>query len=141
MLPSPLKFEYPSPLPHLTISIANVLKHPTLAHTPIARLYKEKPSAIKIASVTLSTGSLECMIAMSTGEVFLYKFAEASLSSKEPEDYFMESQESEAGQATVDEITNLSHLANPTADGFKPVMMLTAGRGQVVATAVSDIGE
>ena len=142
VLPSPLRFEYPSPLSHLSISVQNVLQHPTLSHTPLARFYKKSPDLVTITSVALSTDSLECLIAMSTGEVFVYKFEEASSSSKPKvtEDYFNAGTDGVAQTQPVEEIISLRHLANHSADGFKPVMLLSAGRGPVVDMAVCDIG-
>jgi hypothetical protein len=80
---------------------------------------------------------------MSTGEVFVYKFEEASSSSRprEVEDDFFSVGAIGVAQAQPEEIIGLRHLANHTADGFKPVMLLTTGRGPVVDMAVSNIGE
>ncbi len=105
---------------------------------PLAALYKTQPQQVKIAQIDISKGSLECLIAMSTGDVFVYKFGEATASSKGQSDYFPVTEE-EAG--VPQEITSLGHLANSGADGFKPVMLLSVNRGAVVSMRISDIGK
>lgn len=152
VLPTPLRFEYPAPLPHLTISISNILRHPSLAHTPLAQLYRSDPSKVRIMGVELSKQSLEVAITMQTGEVLVYKFGEANarlamnappLQGAEDQSYFPTTPQvnrTESKVEHVEELISTAHLANWKADGFKPVTVLTTRRGQVIETALSDIG-
>lgn len=157
--PSPLRFEYPSPLPHLTISITNLIKHPSLRHLPIARLFKTNPTRVRITGIDIAQATLECLIHVESGEVFIHKFG--TTKEKPPDfdnapvpntagtdqSYFEEAagQDAYDGIADVDQIaeplTSTAHLANWRDDGFKPVTILTTRRGPVVASAMSDIGK
>ena len=158
LLPTPLRFEYPCPLPHLTISISEYLKHPDVAHLPLAKLWEDDRSKVRIKSVHLAREALECVITFSTGEVIVTKFGEGKAgpgdeveeldgdeSSGPPLDgYFPQTPVASSSAAPknewVEEVTEIGHLAKWKEDGFKPVAMITLKRGEVVACAVSDIG-
>jgi syntaxin-binding protein 5 len=158
-MPTPLRFEYPSPLPHLTISITNLLKHPSLKHLPVAALYKSNPSRTRITGINLAKTTLECLIHVESGEVFIYKFG---VPKERPSDYddttipgtattddsYFSAPMSEdpydgyeGVEQAVESLTSITHLANWKIDGFKPVTVLTTRRGPVIATALSDIGK
>lgn len=156
VLPTPLRFEYPNPLPHLTISIGEWLRHPDLSHLPIAKQWATDRSQVQIASVYLARESLECVVTFVSGEVIVTKFAQAKAESvheansvaeeddeRDPSspraDYFP--QQPAQGHDWFEEITEIDHLAKYATDGFKPVAVLTVRRGEVVTCAVSDIGE
>lgn len=154
LLPSPLHFEYPNPLPHLTISIAEYLKHPDVKHLPLARLWEQDRSKVRIKSVHLAREALECTITMVSGEVIVTKFGEARKGSRhtpdEDEDdspkdsYFPKTPEPaqvEHKVEYVEEITEIGHLAKWNMDGFKPVAIFTLKRGEPLQCSVSDIGE
>ena len=148
ILPTPLRFEYPGPLPHLTINLGEYLTHPDLAHLPLARLWELDRSKVKVASVNLARESLECTIGMSTGEVIITKFHQGKGAADEDLDaeedgYFpkhtLPSQN--GGEGWVEEVTEVGHLAKMGSDGFKPVAIFTLKRGEATKSAVSDIGE
>lgn len=165
ILPTPLRFEYPGPLPHLSISIGEYLKHPDVAHLPLAKLWETDRSKVRIKSVHLAREALECVITMSTGEIIVTKFGEGkknasdddeieqldgghvhgegALEAKNKDSYFPpQSPESADGNKGewVEEVTEIGHLARWRQDGFKPVAIFTLKRGEAVRCAVSDIG-
>jgi syntaxin-binding protein 5 len=159
VMPMPLRFEYPAALPHLTISVTNLIKHPSLRHLPIASLYKNTPTRLRITGIDLAKTTLECLIHVESGEVFVYKFGTPK---ERPPDY---SENTVPPTATTDttyfseavpedpydgyedteqlaeSLTPTTHLANWKNDGFKPVTILTTRRGPVIATALSDVGK
>lgn len=160
LLPTPLRFEYPGPLPHLTISIGEYLKGLDMAHLPLAKLWSTDRSAVRIKAVHLAREALECVVTMSTGEIIVTKFGEAKKGAREDdleelnddlatpggESYFpltkTDSADPGAGkQEWVEEVTEIGHLARWKEDGFKPVAIFTLKRGEAVACAVSDIGQ
>lgn len=147
LLPSPLRFEYPNPLPHLTISIGDYVSHPSVAHLPLARLWREDRPQVKIASVHLAAEALECIVTMISGETIVTKFGESQRDAVDLETLRLESDQgisyfpSGPGDATVEEVTDLTDLADHKVDGFKPVAIVTTRRGGVIACAVSDIGK
>lgn len=115
-----------------------------MAHLPLAKLFKSDPTKVRISGVELAKQSLELAIHMQTGEVLVYKFGEADarVAMVEPtqvhtEGYFPADTKGEH----VEELTNISHLANWKSDGFKPATVLTTRRGPVVDIAMSDIGK
>ncbi|KAK4685038.1 hypothetical protein P7C73_g5117, partial [Tremellales sp. Uapishka_1] len=159
LLPSPLRFEYPSPLPHLTISIGEYLKHPDLIHLPLAKLWENDRQKVKIASVHLAREALECVITMQSGEVIVTKFGEAKGEHDDnateeldgPVDGYFPNTSSgypanpmatpgASGNEWIEEVMEIGHIAKWKEDGFKPVAICTVKRGEPVACAVSDIG-
>ena len=158
LLPTPLRFEYPAPLPHLTISLGTYLTHPDLAHLPLARLWETDRSKVIIKSIHLAREALECTITMVSGEILVFKFAPAKaggqrggdemeeLDADTPSDgYFppvaMSVPETSGDGGWVEEVLEIGHLARYKVDGFKPVAIFTPKRGEVIHCAISDIGE
>lgn len=165
VLPTPLRFEYPAPLPHLTFSVGKYLAHPDVAHLPIAKLWATDRSKVQITGVELARETLECVITFATGEVIVTKFGNARSKSapSTPTSPMIREEDDEDGLASptsprsphgdyfppqppptdgwIEEITEIDHLANWSQDGFKPVAIFTVRRGAVVACAVSDVGE
>lgn len=137
VLPSPLRFEYPSPLPHLTVSVSNILTHPSIAHTSLAQLYAKYPSRVRISGVRFATESNELAIIMHTGELIVYKFERGTGRTEEP-GYFPEQAQDDG--RTWEEIVSLDHLADNAQDGFKPKFMLDIKRGAIASVALSDVG-
>ncbi|TXT13308.1 hypothetical protein VHUM_00675 [Vanrija humicola] len=158
VLPTPLRFEYPSPLPHLTIRVGEYLRHPDLLHLPLAKLWATNRSKVQITGVHLARESLECVITFNTGEVIVTKFGEGkgeqhhrvsptgTIHEDEDErdpasprlDYFPP--QPKEHEEFVEEVTEIGHLARWSQDGFKPVAVFTVRRGEVISCAVSDIG-
>lgn len=155
LLPTPLRFEYPGPLPHLNISIGEYLNGLDVAHLPLAKLWQTDRSAVRICSIHLAREALECVITMVTGEVIVTKFGEAKKGAADDDieqlddepinSYFpltkTDSADPAGKQEWVEEVTELGHLAKWKDDGFKPVAIFTLKRGEAVACAVSDIGQ
>lgn len=154
-MPKTLRFEWPAPLPNLTISIVNLLRHPSLHHLPVSKLCHTNPSRFRITGVDLSATTLECLVHVESGEVFVWKFAKSQDQARGSEQ--QQQQQDHGGDGgdylegargggsssdkQVELLTSVTHLANRRDDGFKPVTILTTRRGPVVATAMSDIGE
>lgn len=163
ILPTPLRFEYPGPLPHLTISIGEYLKSPDVAHLPLARLWETDRPKVQIKSVHLAREALECVIAMMTGEIIVTKFSEAKRGAADDDieeldgegggnelrspngGYFPPTptipKSVSNGDGWVEEVTEIQHLARYSVDGFKPVAIFTLKQGEACACAVSDIGK
>ncbi|CAK9784876.1 unnamed protein product [Cutaneotrichosporon oleaginosum] len=153
LLPTPLVFEYPNPLPHLTIHVGRILRHRDVAHLPLAKLWATDRAKVQITGVHLARETLECVLTFATGEVLVAKFGEAkhtshSMPSSPLSPGMREEDEDDAPtngsyfpqQEWVEELTEIGHMANWTTDGFKPVAICTVRRGAVVSCAVSDIG-
>lgn len=158
LLPTPLRFEYPGPLPHLTISLGTYLSHPDLSHLPLAKLWEHDRSKVIIKSVNLAREALECMVTMVSGEIIVFKFAPAK--GKHPSGDDVEELDGEDGSPRdgyfppvmsvplqesdpnewVEEVLEIGHLARYKVDGFKPVAIFSPKRGEVIHCAVSDIG-
>lgn len=146
VLPTPLRFEYPNPLPHLTVSLATILQHPSMSHLSLAQLYRSDPTKVRITGVELAKQSLELAIHLQTGEVLVYKFGEADarLAMVEPTQIHTDASYFPPGakkEEHVEELTSIAHLANWKSDGFKPATVLTTRRGPVVDLSMSDIGK
>ncbi|TYJ56810.1 hypothetical protein B9479_002420 [Cryptococcus floricola] len=163
ILPTPLRFEYPNPLPHLTINIGDWLKHPDVAHLPLAQLWYNDRSKVQIKSVHLAREALECVITFTTGELLVTKFQKASLplnpsdDGYEPDFEYRRSYEGGEGyneeergyfppqskqgdSGWVEEVLEIGQLSKGKVDGFKPVAIFTMKQGHPVSVALSDIG-
>jgi hypothetical protein len=127
---SPLRFEYPQPLPHLTINIGSILQEPTLGST-----FSRGLGAISVQSVALAADSLECLIVLNIGVVLAYRFVEGGKPDPRTLDDF--SVELDGPQSIV---VPLSDLGKVSRDAFQPVCLLDASRGRVTQLAVSDVG-
>ena len=126
---SPLRFEFPQPLPHLTIPIRQIIHDETLTG-----IFGRE--AIRIQSVHLSSDSLECMIVLNTGAVLVYRFAAArgrpqTLELGDLDDLLNDEE---------DIIVSLADLASWSSDGFKPVCVIDARRGVVTQAKMSNTG-
>lgn len=159
ILPTPLRFEFPNPLPHLTISIGDYLKHPDVSHLPLAQLWWNDRSKVKIKSVHLAREALECVITFMTGEVLVTKFQKAKTLTDDDRyqemlnregdqvmeesegSYFPPQPKQQGKNEWVEEVLEIGHLAKPKTDGFKPVAIFTMKQGEPISCAVSDIGE
>jgi syntaxin-binding protein 5 len=126
--PSPLRFEYPQPLPHLTIDLSHLLSDPSIRSL--------LDTTYQVQSVHFAHESLECAILLRSGIVVIYKFGE---SSEEADDRaFAVHAPEEKGEK--EEIVPLRHLANWNRDGFKPVCLVNLSAGAASSCAMSDIG-
>ncbi|KAJ8494736.1 hypothetical protein ONZ45_g13123 [Pleurotus djamor] len=114
-----IQSNFPSPLTHLKIDLNVVLTEPSVA---------SHLSSPQISSTYLTSESLECLIALRTGEVFVYR--------PKPDNYetpmFRSSED--------DELVILSHVPTHSTSKFSPHFMLAPGRGPVSAYALCDIG-
>lgn len=68
LLQVPLAFEYPNPLAHLTIDVAKILRE----------THGETGERCVIVDAQLAPESLECCIALGSGQIIVAKFGEAS---------------------------------------------------------------
>jgi Lethal giant larvae(Lgl) like, C-terminal len=85
---------------------------------------------MKIQEFQFAEHSLECAIALESGELLLFRFSEAG---PPPE---------VTDPASYDpDIVDLSGLATWEQDGFKPVLLLCAKIGKVACFSQSDIGK
>lgn len=153
VLPSPLTFEYPAPLPHLTVDIRALLRDKSLSHLPAAKQLAQDPASLAIRSVNLATSTLELAVTLSQGQVLYFQFGEAkpghSDDDDDVDDFRLDQEDllpSHGGRhqqqtaRKMEEITSLAHLARWGSDGFKPVWIMDLNQGPVEACAVSDVG-
>lgn len=127
---SPLRFEYPQPIPYLTIDVGQLLRNSTLSS-----IFAHEKTAISIQSIHFSGESLECLVTLSSGAVLVYYFAEGGLKpAADSLDALIDLETSD------DSLIPLSDLANWGADSFRPVCILDTSRGLVTQVAVSEVG-
>lgn len=81
--------------------------------------------------VQLAPESLECVVALASGEVIVYKLKSS----------FGDDEVSRYWQSSDDELLCLQHLPSLAGPKYYPSLMLNSGRGRVTAIAMSDIGE
>ncbi|KDQ15640.1 hypothetical protein BOTBODRAFT_283778 [Botryobasidium botryosum FD-172 SS1] len=131
LLSSPMRFEYPQPLSHLTINLALLFANQILPST-IAN------GAPRVRSATVSQESLEVVVVLETGAVVVFGFFEEETSRgsgrKSMEDG------AEATSQGNQELIGLIHSSRRTHDGFYPVCLLNPERGEVISIATSEIG-
>jgi syntaxin-binding protein 5 len=123
--PNPIKHYFPHPLPSLTIDLVAILTDPLVA----TRLPTDFLEQARLASVQLAMESLECLIGFKSGELLVYRFTTSS------------KQDTSFREASDKELTILDHLPRDQHKRFFPYLMLAPGRGPLVASSISDIGE
>jgi syntaxin-binding protein 5 len=124
---SHLQTSFPKPLHDLTIDVASLLSEPSLA--------SQIPSTLllnaRITCVDLARETLDCAIALQSGEVVVYRLPSPLDQEK---NVISDSQPGSDLISLVDFV-----VANPGR--FQPVALLNAGRGPVTCLSVSDIGK
>jgi syntaxin-binding protein 5 len=73
----------PSPLPHLTIDVWQLLQSPTMVGHPIFERLKSDRRRLRIARVEFAPETLEVVIVLQSGQVLHYKFGYAHFSQTE----------------------------------------------------------
>lgn len=119
----PMQKDFPYPLSGLSIDIAPILVDATVisqAPNMIAR-------SPMITSVQLAPESRECAVALSTGDVLVFK---KSSGSPQPE----------ARKVDDPELLMIDHISNPLPRLFSPYCVVLS-RGEVTCFAQSDIGK
>jgi len=86
-------------------------------------------SKTEISSVHLGGETLECAVVFKTGELALYR-----LGSDAPADMIYR-------EAEDKELIIVEHIPVPNNLRYRPYFILAPGLGQVIACALSDIGE
>lgn len=119
---SPLLTAFPNPIPHLTISLSEVLPEPCIltARNPV------RLEDVEIQSAQLTSESSECVVVLRSGHVlvFGYDTQERAMSSL---------------KAPQNEIVPLTHMP-ARASTFQPVLMVDNTWGSVTACEMSNIG-
>ena len=77
-LPDLLAFEYPAPLPALSILLQPLFAHPSLAALPVSRLLRSDPTRFQIQDVQFASEACEVAVVLATGEVVYFRWSEAS---------------------------------------------------------------
>lgn len=84
-----------------------------------------------IAHVQIASESLECVVALESGEAVVYKLRSA----------FNDDEASRYWETPHAELVCLQHLSSLASPKYYPSLMLNTGRGRVTAMAMSDIGK
>jgi syntaxin-binding protein 5 len=129
---SPLRFEYPQPLPHLTIDIGSILREPTLGS-----IFSRALGVITIQSLHLAADSLECLIVLNVGVVLVFCFVEEG--GKRGPGIFGDISLDLDGPQNI--VVPLSDLGQGLHDAFQPVCLIDARRGRITRLATSDVGK
>lgn len=131
---APLRFEYPQPLPHLRIDVANILDDPSLVGLV------DQDSHLTITSVHLSSNGAHCAVVLSTGCTVFFSFGEKGGSTfivGEGDNLDLDLDEE---QSIVVVLTDLAR-DRKRQDGYWPRCLLDSRYGQVSVIALSDQGE
>ncbi|EKM61629.1 uncharacterized protein PHACADRAFT_169080 [Phanerochaete carnosa HHB-10118-sp] len=122
---NPLRARYPNPLPSLTLDVLALLADPSVASQTSPKLVEEA----HIVSLQLAPQSLECAVALKSGEVTIFRMAGVP-----------------AGEAAIPrtlddtELISATHVCTGEHRRFQPHFLLSTRRGPVSAVALSDIG-
>ncbi|PWN88295.1 hypothetical protein FA10DRAFT_268495 [Acaromyces ingoldii] len=74
---------FPSPLPHLTISVRNLVNHRSMTGHPIFDRLRGNLSRLRVSDVAFAPDILETAIILSSGQVLHFKFGFAKFSEKD----------------------------------------------------------
>ncbi|KAG7099718.1 hypothetical protein E1B28_001536 [Marasmius oreades] len=118
--PNPVEYEFPNPLPRLTMDLKLVLTDARVAPT------LSRSDCRMISIVDFTSGSLECAVSLSTGEVVLYHMG----SSDEGFDDFKPDEG----------LVSLQDLSCLPGSKFRPYLLVNAKKGPVSAMSLADAG-
>ncbi|KAF9502306.1 hypothetical protein BDN71DRAFT_1437870 [Pleurotus eryngii] len=119
-----VEHDFPESLPHLKINLNTVIVDPAVASR------SKFASPPRIDSIYLTSESLECLVTLHSGELFVYK--------PKPDEF--EFEKPLLREAKDEEIVILSHISTGTSAKYAPNFMLSPGRGLLTAYAICDIG-
>ncbi|KAK1234875.1 Lethal(2) giant larvae sro7 [Marasmius sp. AFHP31] len=118
--PDPIEYEFPNPLPRLTVDLNIVLTDARVA----PKLARSENRMIDI--VDFAPESLEYAITLSSGEVVLYR---------------MRSNDQDHSEDLHDpELVSLAHLSGVGDSKFAPYLLVDAKRGGVASISLADAG-
>jgi hypothetical protein len=122
-----LETPFPRALDHLTIDISAIISDSALTNhlPPLVSL----TGSAQISHVELARDSLDCVVSLSSGEVFVFK-----LPSSLDRETFSNKPEASEELITLDDniLSNMSR--------YRPLLLVNAQRGPVSALSISDIG-
>lgn len=121
----PLQNPFPSPLHHLNIDVASLLAEPAIAtHVPPSLLMDAR-----IRFVELARESLDCAVALETGQIIVYKLPS-----------LLDQDQASSLEEANPELLNLKNSVLSETGNFRPTLLLSALCGSVSALAISDLG-
>ncbi|KAK0466348.1 WD40 containing snare-dependent exocytosis protein [Desarmillaria tabescens] len=122
--PDPIQYDFPTPLPHLTMNLSLLLLDPLVSK----QISTTTAAPLSIQSILFSSESLEPAIVLSTGNVLVFRLQDGQRNAppyRECEDR---------------ELTCLEHLSISAGYKYAPYAILSPNKGPVTACAISDIG-
>ncbi|KAG7452249.1 WD40 containing snare-dependent exocytosis protein [Guyanagaster necrorhizus] len=122
--PHPVQYDFPTPLPHLTMDLSFLVLDPWV----FKQISTTTTAPLSIQSVLFSSESLESAVVMSTGNVLVFRL-------KDEQDNLPPYRECEDR-----ELTYLEHLGVSTGYKYAPYIILSPTKGPTTACAISDIG-
>jgi syntaxin-binding protein 5 len=125
-----LRFEYPQLVPHLTIKVQTIIRDPSLAGIVDPQL----PASI--SGLHLSPDAQHCGVVLASGHVLLFRF---TMNGPLRVNGLSESLDNMDDTQNI--VVILTDLGQKRGDGFRPVCLLDARRGDITAMALSDEGE
>ncbi|KAK0246422.1 WD40 containing snare-dependent exocytosis protein [Armillaria nabsnona] len=122
--PDPVKYDFPTPLPHLTIDLSLLLLDPLVS----MQISTTTTAPLSIQSVLFSSESLESAIVLSAGNVLVLRLQHG----QHDVPLYRECEDRE--------LTCLEHLGVSAGYKYAPYFILSPSKGSVTACAISDIG-
>ena len=140
-----LREPFPTPLPHLTVSIRDVVMHPSVIGMPALDALQRFPMQIQIASVHMAWDALECAISLTTGHVLhmaLGTGTNINTSAVSPLIGSIQNMHMDSGAPSQHafEFTSLETVADIHAGGFQPNVMMQLLPGSATCSALCDVG-
>ncbi len=123
--PDPVQYDFPTPLPRLTIDLSLLLLDPLVS----MQISTTTAIPLSIQSVLFSSESLESAIVLSTGNVLVFRLQDG----QHDVPLYRECEDRE--------LTCLEHLGVSAGYKYAPYFILSPSKGSVTACAISDIGK
>ncbi|KAF9041832.1 hypothetical protein BDZ89DRAFT_1060198 [Hymenopellis radicata] len=122
--PDPVDFDFPNPLPHLTIDLNLLVYDPAVAE----RIVPRSDLPVAIHSVHFASESLEVVVTLSTGDLFVFRLYSGQ---HDPGAY---------RKSTNPEFVYLDHLTLGRGYRYSPFVMFSPAKGSITACANCDVG-
>lgn len=140
-----LRDPFPAALPHLTMSIRDVVRNQNLMGIPALERLQRHPSQVQIERVHVAWDALESTVILTTGHVFHFALGTGTTvaATSSPlvdamQNMSVDSSGLSHGIAT--EFTSLESAANLSTGGFQPNTVMQLLPGCPTCSALSDVG-
>lgn len=141
---------FPVPLPHLTLSVRDMIMHPTMIGMPALEPLQRFPMQMQIEHVQVAWDAMECIVSLTTGHVVHLTMGTGVLAGQmhalalsdktEGPSASIGLSDGESANGPLPEFTSMETICDFASAGFQPHTVLHVLPGPATCHALSDTG-